>query len=108
MEIELAAAVAALRDELTEAAACGNGQGIIFQVGPIELEFTVELRQDVKAKAGFRAWVVSGDGEAGMARGRTHRVKVALTPQGPDGDVLIHRRRLTAPGPGDVSGRIED
>ncbi|MGK5638083.1 trypco2 family protein [Streptomyces sp. URMC 126] len=106
MEIELAAAVAALRDELTEAAASGSGQEIRFRVGPIELEFAVEIRQDVRAKAGFRVWVVSGDGEAGAVRGRTHRVKVALTPEGLDGDVLIHRRRLTEPGPGDVSGRI--
>ncbi|GGP33021.1 trypco2 family protein [Streptomyces abikoensis] len=70
MEIELAAA------------ARGSGQGITFQVGAIELEFTVEPRQDVKAKAAFRAWVVSGDGEAGMARGRTHRVKAPLPGRG--------------------------
>ncbi|MBZ4323075.1 trypco2 family protein [Streptomyces huiliensis] len=108
MEIELAAAVAALRDELTQAAAGGEGQEIRFRVGPIELEFTVELRRDVKAKAGFRTWVVSGDGEAGVARGRTHRVKVALTPEGLDGDVLIRRRRSAEPGPGPVTGRIED
>ncbi|MFF7976840.1 trypco2 family protein [Streptomyces sp. NPDC007905] len=108
MEIELAAAVAALRDELTEAAARGSGQEITFRVGPIELEFAVELRQDVKAKAGFKAWVVSGDGEAGAAWGRAHRVKVALTPQGPDGDILIRRRRLTGRGPGVVSDRIAD
>ncbi|MDT0448558.1 trypco2 family protein [Streptomyces hesseae] len=108
MEIELAAAVAALRDELTAAVARGSEQEIKFQVGPIELEFTVELRQDVKAKAGFKAWVVSGDGEAGLARSRTHRVTVALTPKGPDEDVWIHGRRSAPPGPGDVSGRIAD
>jgi hypothetical protein len=30
-------------------------------VGPIEVEFTVELRQDVSVKAGFKAWVLSAE-----------------------------------------------
>lgn len=80
MEIELASAVAAVRDELMYAAACGVGQPVQFMVGPIELEFVVELRKDAKAKAGFKAWVVSGDGEGALSQGRTHRVSVTLTP----------------------------
>jgi hypothetical protein len=43
----------------------GAGQEIAFKVGPVELEFAVELRTDAKAKAGFKAWVVSADAEAG-------------------------------------------
>ncbi|MFI1177880.1 trypco2 family protein [Streptomyces melanogenes] len=108
MEIELADAVAAVRDELLEAAARGAGQNLSFKVGPVELEFAVELRADVKAKTGFRAWVVTGDVEAGMARGRTHRVKIALTPQQPgDGDLFVGGAQERPRGPGDVSGRIE-
>ena len=109
MEIELADAVAALRDELLRAVARGAEQNLTFHVGPIELEFTVELRVDAKGKGGFKAWVVSGDGEAGVARGRTHRVMVTLTPKGRNGeDVAVGIPRVAPRGPGDVSGRLPD
>ncbi|MFF3087639.1 trypco2 family protein [Streptomyces nojiriensis] len=108
MEIELADAVAAVRDELLEAAARGAGQDLAFKVGPVELEFAVELRTDAKAKAGFKAWVVTGDVEAGVARARTHRVKVTLTPQrSASGDLLVGGDTGSLRGPGDVSGHIE-
>ena len=55
MDIELADAVAAVRDELVAAAARSLGAQVEFMVGPIELEFAVELRQDAKAKLGFKA-----------------------------------------------------
>jgi hypothetical protein len=108
MEIELADAVAAVREELLHAAARGIGQPVAFQVGPIELAFTVELRQDAKAKAGFRAWVVSGDAEGGLSRGRTHRVSMTLTPIRPDGSpwLVAGDPEDRPPGPGDVSGTI--
>ncbi|MFF4128246.1 trypco2 family protein [Microbispora rosea] len=106
MEIELAKAVAALRDELLEAAVLGADSEIAFQVGPIELEFAVELKADAKAKLGVKAWVLSGDAEAGIARGRTNKVKVTLTPKHPDGADLLVRARPGGPGgPGNVSGR---
>jgi hypothetical protein len=89
VDIQLADAVAALRDELLEAVGRGRGQELAFRVGPVELEFTVELRVDAKGKGGFKAWVVSGDGEAGVARGRTHRVMVTLVPKGRNGDVTV-------------------
>ena len=55
VEIELAAAVTALRDELIEAAARHeSGQQVGFKVGPIELEFAVELRADAKESCAHR------------------------------------------------------
>lgn len=99
MDIELADAVAALRDELLAAAArapvaAAPSAGapapeVEFAVGPIELEFTVELRRDAKTKAGFKAWVVSGEVAAGIAQARTHRVTVSLTPRRPGGGDLL-------------------
>ncbi|HEY6794048.1 MAG TPA: trypco2 family protein [Kineosporiaceae bacterium] len=107
VEIELADAVAALRDELLEAAARGAGADIAFVVGPVEMEFAVELRADAKAKAGFKAWVLaSAEVEAGAGRTSVHRVKVALTPkQAGGGDLLISGasgRTLTSGDPGHV------
>jgi len=106
MEIELADAVAAVRDELLTAAARGAGTDVEFVVGPVELEFAVELRADTKAKAGFKAWVVSGDVEAGVARARTHRVKVTLTPKRADGGDLLVSADPDGDHPDDVSGHI--
>lgn len=89
MEIELADAVAALRDELLTAAAKGVGAGMNFEVGPIELSFEVELRRDAKAKAGFKAWVVTGDVEAGAGHTRKQRVTMTLTPKSPGGGGVL-------------------
>jgi hypothetical protein len=110
VEIELADAVAAMRDELLDAAARGAGQGLAFAVGPVEMEFAVELRADAKAKAGFKAWVLAEvEVEAGAGRTSTHRVKVTLTPKRADGsDLLISGRpgqALTPPKPGEHAGR---
>ncbi|MFD0567169.1 trypco2 family protein [Kitasatospora saccharophila] len=108
-EIELADAVATVRDELLAAAARGTGQHLQFKVGPVELEFTVELRLEAKAKTGFKAWVVTAGAEGGVARGQTHKVKVTLTPQNADGtDVLVHGDPARADGPGDLSEYIEN
>jgi hypothetical protein len=108
VDIELADAVAVVREELLDAARRGVGQGVAFAVGPIEMEFAVELRADAKAKAGFKAWVLaSAEVEAGVTRGRTHRVTVTLTPRRPDGgDLLIAAEPDGRAGPGDVSGHV--
>lgn len=104
VEIELGNAVAALRDELIDAAARGSRGQVEFAVGPIELEFGVELRRDAKVKAGFKAWVVSADVECGAAHARTQKVKVTLTPRRADGgDLLVAGGRERPEGPGDVS-----
>ncbi|MEE1765328.1 trypco2 family protein [Streptomyces sp. SP18BB07] len=109
MDIELADAVAVVRDELLRAAARGADQDIVFKVGPVELEFAVELRADARAKAGFKAWVVAAGVETEAARSRTHRVAVSLTPQRPGGgDLLVQGRPDRRSGPGDVSGHISD
>jgi NTP-dependent ternary system trypsin peptidase co-occuring protein len=108
MEIELADAVASIRDELLVAAARGAGSDVEFVVGPIELEFAVEMRRDAKVKAGFKAWLVSADVEGGVARGRTHKVKLTLTPKRPGGgDLLVAGDQARPAGPGDVSGHVE-
>ena len=108
MDIELADAVAAVREELLDAARRGTGQEIAFVVGPMEMEFAVELRADARAKVGFKAWVLaSAEVEAGVARGRTHRVMVTLTPKrGDGGDLLISAHTGGSAGPGDVADHL--
>ncbi|MBD0675156.1 trypco2 family protein [Streptomyces sp. CBMA156] len=109
MDVPLADAVAAVRDELLEAAArVGNDPGVVFTVGPVEMEFEVELRADAKAKAGFKLWAVGAETEAGVSRARTHRVSFTLTPRRPDGGDLLVSSTVPVPeGPGDSTGRID-
>lgn len=110
MDIPLVDAVAAVRDELLEAAArAGDDPRVVFAVGPVEMEFEVELRADAKAKAGFKLWAVGAETEAGLSRGRTHRVSFTLTPKRADGgDVLIRATGPREAGPGDTSDRVPD
>ncbi|MEU2871867.1 trypco2 family protein [Streptomyces olivoreticuli] len=79
--IELADAVQAVRDGLTTAAARGAGQDVVFDVGPIAMEFSVEIRRDLQGSGGVKAWVVSLDTEASRGSTRTHRVSFTLTPK---------------------------
>ncbi|MGO1025696.1 trypco2 family protein [Streptomyces rubiginosohelvolus] len=110
MDIPLVDAVAAVRDELIAAAARGEDHpDVVFAVGPVEMEFEVELRADAKAKAGFKLWAVGAETEAGLSRGRTHRVSFTLTPRNAHGgDLLVSGSAQRPDGPGDVSGRIPD
>ncbi|MEV2241119.1 trypco2 family protein [Micromonospora sp. NPDC049891] len=89
MDIDLATAVATVRDELLYAAATGASEDLRFAVGPIEMEFAVELKEDSIAKAGFKAWVVSAEAQAGTSDIQTHRVKFTLTPKLPTGQDLL-------------------
>lgn len=105
-DIELTSAVQVLRDQLVAAAAAADAERISFEVQEVRLEFEVELRAEARAKAGFKAWVVSGDGEGGVSRKRTHRVALTLRPKDEtsvDGAVEIGNdvaADLTAFGPG--------
>jgi len=84
-ELKLAAAVAAVRDELLQAASSGADQEIRFEVGDVTMEFSVEMRKDTKAKFGFTAWVITAGAGGGLARSDVHKVTLALRPHLEDG-----------------------
>ncbi|MBH1934335.1 hypothetical protein I5Q34_08520 [Streptomyces sp. AV19] len=99
--MELAQAVQVLRDELMSAAAQGAGSDVSFQVGPIQLEFAVELRKDARARGGFKAFVVSAETDGTVSRTRTHRISLTLEPrQAATGDPLL----ISADDEGDATG----
>lgn len=108
MEVALADAVAVVRDELLAAAARAANSDLAFEVEQVQLEFTVELRQETGTKAGFKAWVISG--EMGHSSGGTHghRVAVTLHPRrrGGSGEVLVAGDEQRYDGPGDVTGHL--
>ncbi|GAA2427177.1 trypco2 family protein [Streptomyces mauvecolor] len=78
--IELADAIASVRDQLTEAAARATGQPLVFELGDIQMEFTLELRRELKGGLKVRAWVVDAGADAGRGTGRTHKVSFTLKP----------------------------
>ncbi|TXS36979.1 hypothetical protein EAO72_26730 [Streptomyces sp. or43] len=80
-EIELTQAVAVLRQQLVAAATAASGQAPLFDVRELTMEFSVELRRDAQAKAGFRAWVVSGESSAAVSKHKSHRVTLTLAPK---------------------------
>lgn len=100
-EIELADAVESVRDGLLAAAARQTGSELRFEVGEIQMEFTVEVRRDARARGGVRAWVVDAGAEAGASQARTHRVSFTLRPRNAHtgGDW-----RIASEGEADISG----
>ncbi|WP_333771651.1 trypco2 family protein [Streptomyces sp. IBSBF 2435] len=85
--MELADAIEAVREALRHTAA-GGDRTLRFEVGPIELEFGVELRTDANARAGVRVMVLAGgpDQTAGAAR---HRIRLELKPVSEGGSSLM-------------------
>ncbi|WP_240134258.1 trypco2 family protein [Streptomyces sp. MUM 178J] len=78
--IELADAIQSIRDQLLEAAALGTGQPLDFEVGDIQMEFTLELRKEVKGGTKVKAWVVEAGADGTRTTGHTHKVAFTLKP----------------------------
>ncbi|WKX71816.1 trypco2 family protein [Streptomyces sp. XD-27] len=76
--IELADAVQAVRDELLEAAARAVGADVVFEVGDIGMEFTVELRKETKGGGRVKAWVVDAGADHTRSETRAHKVSFTL------------------------------
>lgn len=95
MSIPIAKVIKSLRDELSQAIADGDGKDLRFELGPVELEFQVEVSMDLEGKTGAKGGVQIGvislgevSGEAGTtrSRGTTHTVKLTLNPVTSEGD----------------------
>lgn len=80
-DIELADAIEAVREQLIDAATRATGKPVLFEVGDIEMEFTIELRKDVTGGLKARAWVLEGGADRTQSTGRTHRVAFTLKPK---------------------------
>lgn len=84
--VGLADAVRGVREELQAAMAEGRGQELQFEVGPVELEFAVDVRKEAGAEAKARVYVVSLGAKGSAAAATTHRMKLTLQPQDVHGD----------------------
>ncbi|MGD9486299.1 trypco2 family protein [Streptomyces sp. TRM70308] len=95
--LDLADAVALLRDQIAEAQAriadpAGGGashRGVLFTVGEITLELGLELTRTRGVNGGLRFGLAGVSGSKESAGKVTHTVIVRLQPRGPGGDIDI-------------------
>jgi hypothetical protein len=94
--IDLADAIEAIRGQLVAAAARGADSKLAFEVGDIQLEFSVQLTHDRTVKGGVKAWVLTAGYESALARAETQRVSVTLTPKRRGSDDRVEVRNKEA------------
>jgi hypothetical protein len=97
--IDLADAIEAIRGQLVAAAARGADSELAFEVGDIQLDFSVQLTHDRTVKGGAKAWVLTAGYESALARAETQRVSVTLTPKqrGSDDKVEVGNKEAVNP-----------
>jgi hypothetical protein len=79
--IELADAIQSVRDQLLDAATRATGAPMAFELGDIQMEFTLELRKEIKGGTKVKAWVVEAGTDGTRTTGHTHKVAFTLKPQ---------------------------
>jgi Trypsin-co-occurring domain 2 len=77
--LPLADFIGALRAELRAAAVARDPQ-LQFNVGPVNVEFTLMTHHEGSGKAGIRFYVVEVGASASVASESTQKVTLALTP----------------------------
>ena len=104
--IELAEVIRQLRGELNRARQGAADEDLRFELGPIELEVTVELEKEGGVDAKVRFWVAELGGDARVGTTNTQRIKLTLQPTLPSsGAPAAETRRASVYVGGDeVSG----
>ncbi|WP_020525202.1 trypco2 family protein [Catelliglobosispora koreensis] len=83
--LELAEAIDAIRRELLTAQRRGQGSEMPFELGPVELEFSVTVSRERSAEAALKVWVVEAGGSLGRTVESAHRVSLVLKPKNGEG-----------------------
>ncbi|TXS41223.1 hypothetical protein EAO75_41195 [Streptomyces sp. uw30] len=96
MEIRLADALRALRNELSQAALEADGQPVRLHVETVNLDLQVSVTDSLEAGGGVKFWVLSADAKAAGSTAVTHTVSLQLKAETADGG-----RVLTGSDPAD-------
>jgi Trypsin-co-occurring domain 2 len=86
--VELAEAIESLRAQLEAARHLAPPGSLRFEVGPVELEFQVELVSGAEISGGAKFYVLSAGGRQNTEHRTTHSVRLTLTPRDPAGGPL--------------------
>jgi hypothetical protein len=78
--VPLAAAIAALRAELTRAWTDAQNQRLRFKVAPVELTVEAAVTWTGKGTAGIRWWLLEMGGEVSREKAVTQTIKLTLDP----------------------------
>jgi hypothetical protein len=92
--VELADAIAALREQLGRALREGGDEAVHFRLGPVELEFGLSVKRDRKGEGGVKFWVVTLGVQGSASEETQHRVKLTLNPVDAAGADLDVRSEL--------------
>ncbi|WP_225859711.1 trypco2 family protein [Streptomyces albicerus] len=84
--VGLAEAIGAIRSELQQAARDGAGQEIQFRTGPVEVEFSVDVKKDGEARAKVLVLPFGAEAKASRSKGTASRVKITLQPVDAEGE----------------------
>jgi len=79
--VGLSDAITALRRELNAAMTAGKDDDLRFGLGPVEMEFLLEVTREGGGEAGVRIGVVTIGAKGDVSKVSTHRVKLELNPQ---------------------------
>lgn len=89
--LELASVIRELRAELNQALDDAEGERLRFELGPVEVSFTVTVGREGGPSGKVRFWVVEAGADAKISRESVQEIKLVLTPRdteaqaGPDG-----------------------
>jgi hypothetical protein len=78
--VGLSDAIAALRKELATALSAGKDEDVKLRLGPVELEFLLDVKREGGGSGGIRFWVVSLEGKTVVSHDSLHRIKLSLQP----------------------------
>jgi hypothetical protein len=100
-DIELKDVVAKLREELIEAQAAADKEGITFALGDIDVEFQVVVTKQGGSKAGIKFWLVDAAADARIGSASTQKIKFQLFATDENNDPIHIRSRRPAPRRGE-------
>jgi hypothetical protein len=76
---DLASTIKQLRTELTKAMTEGQGEQLLFGLGPVELEFLIDVKNETSGEGGIKFRVITLGGR--RMRGVTNsKIKLTLNP----------------------------
>lgn len=82
--LELTSVVAALREQLAQAQQQAQGQGVLFHVDKIEVEFQTVVQKEGTSSTGakMKFWVLDAEASLGgkYSHANTHKIKLSLSP----------------------------
>ncbi|MGN5381018.1 trypco2 family protein [Streptomyces lasalocidi] len=79
--IELSEMIQQLRQELSASLADGDGQLVRFELGPVEIEATVEVTREAGGSGKIRLLVAETGAEGKATRTRGQRITLTLHPK---------------------------